>query len=77
MRDEALQRAIDLIGGPAATAKLCMGSHGKTIKTQAVSQWEKCPANRVLTLENATDGQVTRYDLRPDIYGQQPETSAA
>lgn len=77
MRDEALQRAIDLIGGPAATARLCIGPSGSAIKTQAVSQWETCPVNHVLTLESATGGQVTRYDLRPDIYGRQPETTAA
>lgn len=42
------------------------------IKTQAaVSQWllkNRIPAERVLQIEAATGGIVTRHDLRPDLY---------
>lgn len=64
--EKALQRAISIIGGPTMTAGL-LG-----IKPQAVSQWKQAPVSRVLRLEEATGGDVTRYDLRPDIYGEQP-----
>jgi hypothetical protein len=66
--EEALQKAIDLIGGPAAVGKL----FDPQISGPAVSQWEKAPANRVLVIEAATNGQVTRHDLRPDIFGPAP-----
>lgn len=43
---------------------------------QAVRKWESngVPAERVLQLEAASGGRVTRYDIRPDIY---PRESAA
>jgi len=44
---------------------LGLGSQG------TVSSWiarGRLPAERVLPVEAATMGQVTRYDLRPDIY---------
>lgn len=41
-----------------------------------VFHWEngtrRTPAERVLAIEKATGGKVTRYELRPDIYP--PET---
>jgi len=30
------------------------------------------PAVRVLAVEEATGGAVTRHELRPDIYGERP-----
>lgn len=59
---EALAKAIELAGGPSKVAA-SMG-----IKPQAVSQWEQCPDRRVLALEQLTGGQVTRSQLRPDLY---------
>lgn len=39
-----------------------------------VWQWlngvTRVTAERCLDIEKATDGQVTRYDLRPDIFGK-------
>ena len=40
------------------------------LTAQAVSQWDDVPADRCLDVERATG--VTRYELRPDIYGSQP-----
>lgn len=37
----------------------------------ALSQWDRVPADRVLAVEAATG--VSRYDLRPDIYGAPAE----
>ncbi|MES2367483.1 MAG: YdaS family helix-turn-helix protein [Pseudomonadota bacterium] len=37
---------------------------------QAVSNWRKIPAERVLRLERFTT--LTRYQMRPDIYGDGP-----
>ena len=43
------------------------------IAPQAISQWKKIPAGRVLQIEEATEGRVRRQDLRPDLY---PETAS-
>lgn len=43
---------------------------GGEITQGAISQWlnKRVPAEKVLLLEKATGGQVSRYDVRPDIY---------
>lgn len=41
-----------------------------------VSQWlkgERIPAERCAAIETATAGAVTRYDLRPDVFGAAPD----
>lgn len=76
-RDEALARVVELVGGPAAVARLLR------ISSQAVSQWRRAPAERVLELERATvdpDTQlprVTRHELRPDLYPAEESRLAA
>lgn len=45
------------------------------ISPQAVDGWRKrkqIPAERVLDIERITELKVTRYMLRPDIYGLEP-----
>lgn len=49
-------------GGPAALAKAIGG-----VSPQAVSQWKKVPAERVLDVERLTG--ISRHDLRPDVFG--------
>lgn len=41
---------------------------------QMASGWRgrRVPAERCLAIEQATGGAVTRYELRPDIFGQAP-----
>lgn len=62
MRDKSLIKAIQILGGYAATARLF------GISREAVCQWRKCPPDRVRKLADATDGQVTAAQLRPDLY---------
>lgn len=40
----------------------------------AVNQWDKVPAERVLIVEEVMG--VSRYELRPDIYGAAPQEAA-
>ena len=49
------------------------------VKPMTVSQWKVrgVPPNRVLPIEKATGGQVTRHDLRPDIYPIEKITTSA
>lgn len=59
---EALKRVLEIVGGPAALARH-LG-----ITKQAISQWAQVPAERVLDVEDATDGAVRCHEMRPDIY---------
>ncbi len=59
-RDRALQKAIDAAG----TGKVLAGRIGVT--PQALSQWHRVPARRVLDVERASG--VPRHALRPDLY---------
>lgn len=61
-KDPALVRAIEVAGGPAALGRI-LG-----ITSQAISQWTRCPLERVVEVERATGGAVTRHELRPDIF---------
>lgn len=60
----SIEKAIAVMGNQSALAR-ALG-----VSPQAVNQWlkSKVPAERVLDIEAATSGQVTRHDLRPDIY---------
>lgn len=66
-----IKAAVEAIGGQGALAK-AIG-----VTQSLVSQWcnEKRPvaAHHCVAIERATAGQVTRYDLRPDVFGPQPE----
>lgn len=58
--NKPLKDAIEVAGG--------MRSLGRKlgIRHQAISQWDRCPATRVLDLERLTG--IVREILRPDIY---------
>lgn len=61
---DPLRRAISLIGREKI-AELT----GVTAP-ESVSRWHQrgVPARHCLTIQEATDGLVTAYDLRPDIF---------
>jgi DNA-binding transcriptional regulator YdaS (Cro superfamily) len=59
-RKEALKRAIEAAGSPAALAR----SLG--ISAQAVSQWDEVPPLRVIAVEKVSG--IPRHELRPDLY---------
>lgn len=65
---QALAVAVRIVGGQAAMARL-LG-----VSQPSVWGWlhkqKVLPSEHVLTVESAT--QITRYDLRPDIYGSTP-----
>lgn len=65
IQDTPIRRAAYLCGGQTAlAAKL-------GVKPQAVQQWvakNHVPPSRAIEIEKATGGQVTRHDLRPDLY---------
>jgi DNA-binding transcriptional regulator YdaS (Cro superfamily) len=73
-RDDALLRAIALAGGPAALARF-ISEHYEPITAQAVCDWRRCPPLRVLQVERAAKREVTRHELRPDLYPAQEQAA--
>lgn len=67
MSIDALQKAIEVAGTQAKLASLIGKRQGH------IGNWlnrdKKVPAEACLPIERATGGKVTRYDLRPDIFG--------
>lgn len=62
--------------GQTATAlALRMGCHHSQI-TRWANKSRRVPAEQVIPLERATDGQVSRHDSRPDIYPPPVEEAA-
>lgn len=67
-----LERAIETAGSLKDLADRL------NVTPQVVVNWRKrgnVPPDRVLAIEAATDGKVTRHELRPDLYP--PEELAA
>ena len=67
MKNESLKTAIDIVGGQAQLAVII------GVKQQHVWNWlnreKRVPARHCVAVEEATNGLVTRYQLRPDIFG--------
>lgn len=43
----------------------------KTLTPQALTRWRKqIPADRVIDIETAVNGKITRHQMRPDIFGK-------
>ena len=75
MTTHAIERAAQLMGGQSALARKLGCTPQAVLKMCATG---RVPAERVLAIEEATDGAVTRHDLRPDLYPSQdtlPATS--
>jgi DNA-binding transcriptional regulator YdaS (Cro superfamily) len=75
MSTKALLKAIDEIGTQGKLAALIGKRQGH------VGKWlhrdKKVPAEMCVAIELATGGKVTRYELRPDVFGDPPTGAAA
>lgn len=62
----ALEKAIEAAGGARKLAK-AIG-----VTSMTISHWKTrgVPAERAVQVENAVHGKVTRYQLRPDLFGK-------
>jgi DNA-binding transcriptional regulator YdaS (Cro superfamily) len=65
---QAFKKAIKLLQGQNKASKL-MGFSQPAISRQ-ISSGRKPKPEHCLLLELLTKGEVTRYQLRPDIYGK-------
>lgn len=66
MSQSALEKAVEIVGSQAELAR-------RIDKKQAhVWNWlnrdKEVPAEAVIPIERATEGKVTRHELRPDLY---------
>lgn len=72
--DTHIAKALHMFGGQQAMAKAC------GVTQAAVSKWARgyrVSAESAIAIEKATNGCVSRFDLRPDIFGPaQPQEAA-
>jgi len=69
MTDSALQKAIDLAGGQTALGR-AIGRRQSTIRTWLTRDGCRVPAEAAVDIEKALEGQVTRAELRPDLFAE-------
>lgn len=72
MKPTPLERAISNVGSQSELVRrLNDFDPSRPILTQHVTNWKArgVPAERCLAIETATGGAVTRYQLRPDVFG--------
>lgn len=71
-KNPLIQKACTLAGGQSALARQLSISQG------LVWQWlngkQAVTAERCVAIESATEGAITRHDLRPDVFGPTPYT---
>jgi DNA-binding transcriptional regulator YdaS (Cro superfamily) len=67
--DDGLAKAIAAVGSLSELARRI------GLSTQAVSQWQRVPPERCLDVERVSG--VSRYVLRPDVYGLVPAPGVA
>lgn len=76
MNNEALSRAIELAGGQKPLADL-VGTTQSQIWYWLSRSKRGVPGEFASKIEDATNGEVTRHDLRPDIFGPRPDQGTA
>jgi DNA-binding transcriptional regulator YdaS (Cro superfamily) len=71
-KPNAIERAVKAAGGQAELARRLTTIMAKPVKQQHVWNWlfrdSLVPAEYVIPIEKAVDNQVSRHDIRPDIY---------
>jgi len=65
-----IKKAVDVVGSQAALAKSLNVS--APFVNDLLHARKRVPAELCGGIENATQGAVTRYDLRPDVFGDAP-----
>lgn len=61
---------VEAAGGSAIVARAC------GVTRQSTHNWRVIPDKWVLVVEELLGGKYTRYDMRPDIFGESPERAA-
>lgn len=72
-RAEATAVAIKAAGGPTELARALSARAKSEVTRMQVTQWRnrgRVPAEWVLDVEQAIECRVTRYQMRPDVFGE-------
>lgn len=72
MEKDALERAVRIVGGQTALAQILGKSQSHV--WYWLNKGGRVPAEHAVIIEAATKGEVTRHQLRPDVF---PKESAA
>lgn len=72
----ALKNAIGCVGSQVALAK-AIGNVPPSLVWQWLTGRRPIAAHHCIPIERAADGKVTRYDLRPDVFGDPPAIQAS
>lgn len=70
MSTQPIDQVIQIVGGQEKLAAI-LG-----IKSPSISGWRlrhRVPSERCIAIERAVSGAITRYDLRPDVFGEAPK----
>lgn len=70
----ALKRATHHLGGCSAVARV-VGVTPQAV-SEKIRRGKSASPEWCLPIERATDGKVSRHDLRPDLYPQDDEADA-
>jgi DNA-binding transcriptional regulator YdaS (Cro superfamily) len=74
--ERPVEKVVRLAGGQAELARRCNTSQPRI--WQCVHRNQRVPADLVIPFERAVAGQVTRHELRPDLYpNDEPTVTAA
>lgn len=74
--ERPVEKVVRLAGGQAELARRCNTSQPRI--WQCVHRNQRVPADLVIPFERAVAGQVTRHELRPDLYpNDEPAVTAA
>lgn len=68
--NQNIQKAVEVLGSQAAMAK-AVGVSQPFVNDMLHSR-KRVPAELCQKMEAATNGAVTRYELRPDVFGEAP-----
>lgn len=73
----ALQRAVESVGNSQTKLAEKIGTTQSMVWYWLTRAKKGVPAEFVLKIEAATDGKVTRHELRPDIFPPSQQGTAA
>ncbi|WP_288501529.1 YdaS family helix-turn-helix protein [uncultured Pseudomonas sp.] len=72
--ERPIDEVVRLAGGQAELARRCNTSQPRI--WQCVHRNHKVPADLVIPFEKAVGGQVTRHQLRPDLYPSEDKAAS-
>lgn len=71
MGKNALEKAIQIVGGQSELGRL-LGKNQSAVWSWLNKTTKGVPAEFAPEIEELTNGEVSRYQLRPDVFGEAP-----